>query len=82
MLHHRRSHDGPNLNSFAPITPDDHAGYIWVAVLISMTMSLLVAAARTWIKKNTFGMDDALFIASIVSLRHFYDNLDGHLPVS
>jgi len=70
MLHHRRATEGPNWNSFSPITPDDHAGYIWIAALFGMTMSLLVAATRIWIKKDAFGLDDTLFVAAIVSLYH------------
>jgi hypothetical protein len=71
MTHHRRATDGPNWNSFSPITPDDHAGYIWIAALLSMTLSLLVAATRIWIKKDAFGMDDTLFVAATVSLCRF-----------
>lgn len=68
MANERRYTEGPNRNSFAPITPDDHAGYIWIATLFGMTMSLLVAATRIWIKKNAFGLDDVLFVAATVSL--------------
>lgn len=68
MVHERRYTDGPNWNSFAPITPDDRAGYVWIAALFGMTMSLLVAATRIWIKKNAFGVDDTLFVAATVSL--------------
>jgi hypothetical protein len=68
MPQDRRATDEPNWNSFSPITPDDHAGYIWIATLLSMTISLLVAATRIWIKKDAFGLDDTLFVAAIVSL--------------
>ena len=73
MHHVRRATDGPNWNSFAPITPNDHAGYIWIAALFGITMSLLVAATRIWIKKDAFGLDDTLFVAATVSLGHAVD---------
>ena len=63
-----RDIENTNWRSFAPITTYDHAGYIWIATLFGMTMSLLVAATRIWIKKNAFGMDDSLFVAATVSL--------------
>ena len=58
----------PNWKSFAPITPYDKAGYVWIAVLYSMTFSVLVLAIRLWYKQATFGKDDSLFIAAAVSL--------------
>lgn len=66
MYHVRRATEGPNWKSFSPITPYDHAGYIWIAALFGMTMSLLVAATRIWIKKDAFGRDDTLFVAATV----------------
>jgi hypothetical protein len=68
MHYDHRSTEGPNWNSFSPITPYDHAGYIWIAALFGMTMSLLVAATRIWIKKDAFGLDDTLFVAATVCL--------------
>lgn len=62
----QRATEGPNWNSFSPITPYDHAGYIWIAALFGMSMSLLVAVTRIWIKKDAFGLDDTLFVAATV----------------
>nr|OQO17916.1 hypothetical protein B0A51_12471 [Rachicladosporium sp. CCFEE 5018] len=59
-----RATEGPNFASFAPITEYDHAGYIWIAALYCMSVSLLVLFTRAYIKKNTFGNDDWSFVAS------------------
>ncbi|OQO08166.1 hypothetical protein B0A48_06960 [Cryoendolithus antarcticus] len=59
-----RATEGPNFASFAPITEYDHAGYIWIAALYCMSVSLLVLCTRAYIKKNTFGNDDWSFVAS------------------
>lgn len=56
-----------NWNSFAPITPDDHRGYLWIAVLYCLTISILVLTTRLWIKKNMLGWDDGFFIAASVA---------------
>ena len=58
----------PNWKSFAPITTHDKAGYVWIAVLYSMTFSTLVLAIRLWYKQAAFGKDDSFFIAAAVSL--------------
>lgn len=68
-----RATEGPNYDSFAPITPYDHAGYIWIAALYCMTVSLMVLATRCYIKKNTFGADDWSFAAACVSTSHRRD---------
>lgn len=57
----------PNWKSFAPITPYNKAGYVWIAVFYGMTVSLLVLAIRLWYKQPAFGKDDSLFIAASVS---------------
>lgn len=61
--------DEPNWRSFAPITTYDKAGYVWIAVLYGMTVSLLVLAIRLWYKQAAFGKDDSLFIAASVSFK-------------
>lgn len=70
----RLATEGPNWHSFSPITPYDHAGYIWIAALFGMTMSLLVAVTRIWIKKDAFGLDDTLFVAATVSWNHVQES--------
>lgn len=56
----------PNWRSFAPITSYDKAGYIWIAMLYGMTVSILILAIRIWYKQSAFGKDDSLFVAASV----------------
>lgn len=58
----------PNYNSFAPITREDHAGYLWVAAMYCIITSGLVFFTRVWIKQNNFGHDDSVFAAATVIL--------------
>jgi hypothetical protein len=58
--------DETNWQSFAPIMPYDHAGYIWIVVLYSLIFSLLACITRTYIKKNNLGADDWLYWAATV----------------
>ncbi|KAM0721383.1 hypothetical protein Q7P37_002307 [Cladosporium fusiforme] len=61
----------PNLRSFAPITSYDKAGYVWVASLYGMVLSIMVLAIRIWLKRAAFGKDDGLFVAaSVVAMAH------------
>jgi hypothetical protein len=60
------SNTGPNWNALAPITPYDHAGYIYITVLYSLITSVLAAATRTWLKKNNLHPDDWLYLAATV----------------
>lgn len=73
MHHVNQATEEPNWNSFSPITPYDHAGYIWIAALFGMTMSLLVAVTRIWIKKDAFGVDDTLFVGATVGWKRVLD---------
>jgi hypothetical protein len=52
---------------FAPITPDDHAGYIWIVVIYTLIFSILACACRLWIKREKIGADDWLYCAATVS---------------
>jgi hypothetical protein len=54
-------------NSLSPITPDDHAGKLWILTILSLIYTLQVAVARIYIKYRMFGIDDALYGVAIVS---------------
>lgn len=58
----------PNWRSFAPITSDDKAGYVWIASIYGLVLSVMVMSIRVWYKRANFGKDDGLFVASTVSV--------------
>jgi hypothetical protein len=52
---------------FSPVTPDDHAGQLWIVTILSLTYSTLVVTARGYIKYKMFGFDDILIGLATVS---------------
>ena len=54
-------------NGLAPVTPDDHAGKLWIVTILSLIYALHVAGARAFIKRRMFGLDDVLFGVATVS---------------
>lgn len=44
----------------SPIHPDDHAGYLWIAVLVGLVYSLMVAGVRARVKWKMYAVDDYL----------------------
>lgn len=64
----------PNWRSFAPITQYDQAGYVWIAAIYCLVLSLMVTSIRVWYKRANFGKDDSLFVAASVRVR----NIGGH----
>ncbi|RGP73717.1 hypothetical protein FLONG3_6265 [Fusarium longipes] len=53
-------------NGLSPITPDDHAGKIWILTILSLIYTLHVAVARVYIKYRMFGIDDALYGVAVL----------------
>ncbi|KAJ9611637.1 hypothetical protein H2200_004821 [Cladophialophora chaetospira] len=53
-------------NRFAEITPDDHAGTIWIASILCLIYSVLTLALRTHIRLRTYGLDDYIALAATV----------------
>lgn len=54
-------------NGLSPVTPDDHAGKLWIVTILSLIYALHVAGARAFIKRRMFGLDDVLFGVATVS---------------
>lgn len=52
---------------FAPVTATDHAGLLYVAVILSLAFSVLTLATRVHIKRRIFGSDDWLVAGATVS---------------
>ncbi|KAJ4561944.1 hypothetical protein HRR79_006813 [Exophiala dermatitidis] len=68
-------------NRFSQITPDDHAGSVWIAALLCLVYSVLTLFLRGHLRKKMYGPDDYLalvatllqvgeVIAVIVGLQH------------
>jgi hypothetical protein len=54
-------------NGLSPVTPDDHAGKLWIVTILSLIYALHVAGARAFIKRHMFGLDDVLYGMATVS---------------
>jgi hypothetical protein len=58
--------DGLSGNRFAEITPDNHAGSIWIASLLCLIYSVLTLALRGHLRFRIYGMDDYMALAATV----------------
>lgn len=61
----RESLSGDELR-FSPIHDNDHAGYIWIVAIMTLTYSFAATITRVLIKMSMFGTDDYLLVASMV----------------
>jgi hypothetical protein len=52
---------------FAPITNDDHSGYLWITSILCLIHSSLVILVRLHIKWNMYGADDVSALIATVS---------------
>lgn len=57
-------------NRFSPITPDDHAGSLWIAALLCLVYSVTTMFLRGHLRWNMYGVDDYLALAATVSAVH------------
>lgn len=53
-------------NRFSPITPDDHAGSVWIATLLCLVYSVVTLALRGHLRWKMYGVDDYLALAATV----------------
>ncbi|UZP32314.1 hypothetical protein NXS19_000130 [Fusarium pseudograminearum] len=53
-------------NRLSPLTPDDHAGKLWIVTILSLIYTLHVAVARVYIKYRMLGVDDALYGVAVL----------------
>lgn len=51
---------------FAEITPDDHAGSIWIASILCLIYSILTLALRGHLRRKVYGWDDCLALVATV----------------
>ncbi|EXJ95667.1 hypothetical protein A1O1_00789 [Capronia coronata CBS 617.96] len=51
-------------NRFSPITPDDHAGSLWIAALLCLVYSIITIFVRGHLRWKMYGTDDYLALAA------------------
>lgn len=54
--------------AFAPITADDHAGYLWIITILGAIYTIIVALVRVYVKYRVVGIDDYLLGIATVSI--------------
>lgn len=42
------------------ISPENHAGYLWIVTILGLIYTILVAFARVYVKIRMFGVDDLI----------------------
>lgn len=53
---------------FATVTPEDHSAWIWVAVLLSLSYSIVFLGCRVVDRLHRYGLDDLLLALAYVSI--------------
>jgi hypothetical protein len=56
-----------NDNRFSPITPDNHAGPVWITALLCLIYSVVTFALRGHLRWKMWGLDDYLALVATVS---------------
>ncbi|EXJ89772.1 hypothetical protein A1O3_02839 [Capronia epimyces CBS 606.96] len=51
---------------FSPITPDDHAGSVWIAALLCLVYSVITLCLRGHLRWKMYGVDDGLALTATV----------------
>lgn len=63
-------------NRFSPITPDNHAGSVWIAALLCLVYSIITLALRAHLRRKMYGFDDYLALAATVQMNCFLRGLE------
>lgn len=53
-------------NRFAPISPDNDSGSIWIATLLCLVYSLITILTRAWLRQKLYSVDDVLILLAFV----------------
>ncbi|KAK5195315.1 hypothetical protein LTR72_007381 [Exophiala xenobiotica] len=53
-------------NRFSPITPDDHAGSVWISASLCLVYSVITLGLRGHLRRKIYGVDDYLAFAATV----------------
>lgn len=67
--------------AFAPITPDDHRGLVWIATILSFIFVILTFSARLYVRKHMLGRDDYASIAAVVLGIAQYSTVFSSMPL-
>lgn len=51
---------------FAQVTPDNHAGSIWIATLLCLVYTIITILTRGFLRKAMYGIDDYLILGATV----------------
>jgi hypothetical protein len=57
----------PSGNRFAPVTPDNQSGSVWISSLLCLIYSTLVLVVRGHLRWKMYGTDDWFAAAAVVS---------------
>ena len=58
----------PNAHYFTRITDTDHAGWLWICGLITLSYPLLSTAVRLFVRQGVYEIDDWTIGGATVSL--------------
>jgi hypothetical protein len=53
-------------NRFSQVTPDNHAGEIWIATLLCLVYSIITVGTRGYLRMSMYGVDDYLILGATV----------------
>lgn len=67
--------------ALSPITPDDHAGQVWILTTLAVIYTGMSLIARSSIKWNLFWVDDYLLAIATVSLAPVAGELSAQCSV-
>ena len=61
----------PDDNRFSPVTPNDHAGSIWIASILCFVYTGITTLTRAYLRQKVYDIDDYLILGATVS-QHRY----------
>lgn len=53
---------------FVEVTPDNHAGSIWISTLLCLVYTAITILTRGFLRKAMYGVDDYLILGSTVRI--------------
>lgn len=58
--------------ALSPIILDDYTGYLWIATILGVIYTFIVAVARLYVKFRVLGGDDFILVFATVRLSGFH----------
>lgn len=53
--------------ALSPISPNDHSGYLWIATILGVIYTFIVAVVRLYVKFGVLGADD--YVLGLATVR-------------